>query len=93
MVLNDLFLWKNGVQMQNGNTSTMVFGPGYLVHYISQFMQMEAGDLITTGTPPGVALGMKVPEYLREGEIVELEIDGLGSQKQIFKSYNASTNV
>ncbi|MBK7425559.1 MAG: fumarylacetoacetate hydrolase family protein [Saprospiraceae bacterium] len=86
-------LWKNGVQMQNGNTSTMVFGPGHLVHYISQFMQMEAGDLITTGTPPGVALGMKVPEYLREGDIVELEIDGLGSQKQIFKSYNASTNV
>jgi 2,4-didehydro-3-deoxy-L-rhamnonate hydrolase len=75
-------LWVNGNQMQNGNTSTMVFDCFYLVHYLSQFMTLEAGDFITTGTPPGVGLGQKPPFYLKEGDVVELSIDGLGKQKQ-----------
>jgi len=72
----------NGVQMQNGNTSKMIFDVFFVVHYLSQFMTLEAGDVILTGTPPGVALGMKEPQYLKEGDIVELSIEGLGSQKQ-----------
>jgi len=74
----------NGVNMQNGNTSTMIFKPAFLVHYISQFMQLEAGDIITTGTPPGVGLGMTPPKYLRPGDEVELTIDHLGQQIQRF---------
>ena len=77
-----LKLSVNGVQMQNGNSSKMVFNVNYVVHYLSQFMTLEAGDLILTGTPPGVALGMKEPQYLKEGDIVELSIQGLGFQKQ-----------
>lgn len=72
----------NGVPRQRGNTSTMIFDVFYLVHYISQFMTLEPGDLISTGTPPGVALGMKEPQYLKEGDVVELSIDGLGMQRQ-----------
>ena len=72
----------NGIQKQNGNTKTMIFNSYYIVHYLSQFMTLEAGDLITTGTPPGVGLGMKPPQYLKHGDIVELSIQGLGSQKQ-----------
>lgn len=74
----------NGKRMQTGNTSTMVFNCFYLIHYLSQFMTLEAGDLISTGTPPGVGLGMKPPLYLKAGDIVNLEIEGLGSQKQTF---------
>lgn len=73
----------NGKIMQLGNTKTMIFGCLYLVHYLSQFMTLEAGDLISTGTPPGVGLGMKPPQYLRAGDVVELSIEGLGSQKQV----------
>jgi len=73
----------NGKQTQKGNTSFMVFDCYYLVHYLSQFMTLEAGDIISTGTPPGVGLGMKPPQYLKAGDIVELSIEGLGSQKQI----------
>jgi 2,4-didehydro-3-deoxy-L-rhamnonate hydrolase len=73
----------NGVQMQKGNTSTMVFNCYYIVHYLSQFMTLEAGDVISTGTPPGVGLGMKPPQYLKEGDVVELAIEGLGYQKQV----------
>ena len=76
-------LWVNGQLRQNGNTATMIFGPEYLIHYISQFMTLEPGDLISTGTPPGVGLGMKPPQYLRVGDVVELEIDGLGRQRQV----------
>lgn len=76
-------LWVNGVQMQKGNSNTMVFNCYYIVHYLSQFMTLEAGDVISTGTPPGVGLGMKPPQYLKEGDVVELEIEGLGRQKQI----------
>jgi len=75
-------LFVNGQQMQNGNTSTMIFNCFFLVHYLSQFMTLEAGDLISTGTPPGVGLGMKPPLYLKEGDVVELNIEGLGAQKQ-----------
>ncbi len=75
-------LWVNGELRQNGNTGTMIFGPVQLVHYISQFMTLEPGDLISTGTPPGVGLGMKPPRYLKSGDIVELEIEGLGRQRQ-----------
>lgn len=73
----------NGKQMQNGTTETMIFNCQYIVHYLSQYMTLEAGDVISTGTPPGVGLGMKPPVYLKEGDIVELSIEGLGSQKQI----------
>ncbi len=73
----------NGKQMQKGNTKTMIFDCYYLVHYLSQFMTLEAGDLISTGTPPGVALGMKTPQYLKEGDIVELSIQQLGEQRQV----------
>ena len=74
----------NGAVMQRGNTSTMIFDVYYLVWYLSQFMTLEAGDVITTGTPPGVGLGMKPPRYLKAGDIVELSIEQLGSQLQKF---------
>ncbi|MFZ9660750.1 MAG: fumarylacetoacetate hydrolase family protein [Chitinophagaceae bacterium] len=74
----------NGKRMQNGNTKTMIFDCYYLVHYLSQFMTLEAGDIISTGTPPGVGLGIKPePIYLKAGDIIELSIQGLGTQKQI----------
>ena len=75
----------NGVQMQNGSTATMIFKPAFVVHYLSQFMQLEAGDIITTGTPPGVGFGMRPEKYLKANDVVELSIEGLGSQKQTFK--------
>jgi len=76
----------NGTRRQTGNTSTMVFGVAHLVWYLSQFMVLEAGDVITTGTPPGVGLGQKPsPIYLKEGDVMELAIDGLGTQRQICK--------
>ena len=78
-----MHLTVNGKQMQNGNTSTMVFNCFFLVHYLSQFMTLEAGDLISTGTPPGVGLGRNPPQYLKEGDVVELSIAGLGTQKQV----------
>lgn len=71
----------NGVRRQNGSTSTMIFDPYYLVHYLSQFMTLEAGDVITTGTPPGVGMGAKPPTYLKAGDVVTLEIEGLGRQQ------------
>lgn len=74
----------NGSRMQKGNTNTMIFNVYHLVWYLSQFLTLEAGDLITTGTPPGVGLGMKPPQYLKAGDVVELSIEGLGSQKQKF---------
>lgn len=77
-------LTVNGELMQNGSTETMIFNPSFIVHYISQFMQLEAGDIITTGTPPGVGLGMKPPKFLSKNDVVELSIDKLGSQKQRF---------
>ena len=84
-VLNlNMHLSVNGVQKQNGNTKTMVFSPNHIVYYMSQFMKLEAGDLISSGTPFGVGLGFKPPQYLSAGDVVELSIDGLGSQKQLY---------
>ena len=72
----------NGQLMQNGSTETMIVPPAQLVHYISQFMTLEPGDLVSTGTPSGVGLGMMPPHYLKHGDIVELEIECLGKQRQ-----------
>lgn len=77
----------NGKSMQNGNSNTMIFKPNYIVWYLSQFMEFEAGDLISTGTPPGVGMGMNPPTYIKDGDVVELDIDHLGAQKQVFKAY------
>ncbi|XOV91618.1 MAG: fumarylacetoacetate hydrolase family protein [Bacteroidota bacterium] len=74
----------NGEAKQNGNTGTMIFKPAFLVYYLSQFMKLEAGDVISTGTPPGVGLGFNPPQYLKKGDVVELSIDKLGTQKQKF---------
>ncbi len=80
----DLSLWLdvNGVRRQTGSTATMLFGPAFLVHYLSRFMVLEPGDLISTGTPPGVGMGLHPPVFLRAGDLVELGIHGLGSQRQ-----------
>ena len=77
-----MWLKVNGKTMQDGSTRTMVYGVKYLVSYLSQFMTLHPGDVISTGTPPGVGLGMKPPRYLKAGEVVELGIEGLGSQRQ-----------
>ena len=74
----------NGVQRQNGSTATMIFDVPYIVWYLSQFMVLRPGDLINTGTPAGVALGIEGNPYLRAGDVVELEIDGLGTARQQF---------
>ena len=82
---NDLAmsLTVNGQQRQKGSTRTMIFDPFFVVHYLSQFMTLEAGDVITTGTPPGVGMGMKpTPVFLKAGDVMELSIAGLGTQKQ-----------
>ena len=79
----DMWLDLNGKRMQTGNTRTMIFGVAEIVSYVSQFMTLEPGDLITTGTPPGVGLGQKPePFYLKAGDVMELGIDKLGSQRQ-----------
>lgn len=77
-----LWLKVNGETVQNGTTRTMVYGAAFLVSYLSQFMSLHPGDIISTGTPPGVGMGMKPPRYLKAGDVVELGIEGLGSQKQ-----------
>lgn len=80
----DLNLWLsvNGTGMQDGTTKTMVYGVSFLVSYLSQFFTLLPGDIIMTGTPPGVGLGMKPPRFLKPGDLVELGIDGLGQQRQ-----------
>jgi 2-keto-4-pentenoate hydratase/2-oxohepta-3-ene-1,7-dioic acid hydratase in catechol pathway len=78
----NLWLKVNGETVQNGTTRTMVYGAAFLVSYLSQFMSLHPGDIISTGTPPGVGMGMKPPRYLKAGDVVELGIEGLGSQKQ-----------
>jgi 2,4-didehydro-3-deoxy-L-rhamnonate hydrolase len=87
--VNSLRLWLkvNGKTYQDGNTSNMVFNVAYLVSYISQFMTLLPGDVISTGTPAGVGLGFNPPIYLKSGDVVELGIDGLGQQKQTVRSY------
>ncbi|VTU19321.1 fumarylacetoacetate hydrolase family protein [Variovorax sp. PBL-E5] len=77
-----MWLDLNGKRMQTGSTRTMIFGVAKLVSYVSQFMTLNPGDVITTGTPPGVGLGMKPPLYLKKGDVMTLGIDGLGEQRQ-----------
>ena len=80
----DLGMWLdvNGVRRQTGSTSTMIFDPYFIVHYLSQFLVLEPGDLINTGTPPGVGMGFTPPIWLQPGDVMELGIQGLGSQRQ-----------
>jgi 2-keto-4-pentenoate hydratase/2-oxohepta-3-ene-1,7-dioic acid hydratase in catechol pathway len=78
-----MWLDLNGQRMQTGSTRTMIFSVAKLVSYVSQFMTLMPGDVITTGTPPGVGLGMKPPLYLKKGDVITLGIDGLGEQQQV----------
>jgi len=80
-----LRLWVNGRPRQDSSTKEMIFGVHHLVWYLSQFMVLRPGDVINTGTPAGVALGQPDKPYLRVGDVVELEIDGLGRQRQTFR--------
>jgi 2,4-diketo-3-deoxy-L-fuconate hydrolase len=77
-----MWLDVNGVRRQTGNTATMVFDPYEIVRYLSQFLVLEPGDLINTGTPPGVGMGFQPPVWLHPGDVMELGIEGLGSQRQ-----------
>jgi 2-keto-4-pentenoate hydratase/2-oxohepta-3-ene-1,7-dioic acid hydratase in catechol pathway len=72
----------NGRRFQDGSTATMVYGVRYLVSYLSQFMSLHPGDIISTGTPPGVGLGLKPPVFLKDGDVMTLRIQGLGEQRQ-----------
>ena len=87
--VNQLRLWLsvNGKMMQDGNTSNFIFDVPFVISYISQFMTLLPGDVISTGTPAGVGLGFNPPVYLKEGDVVELGIDGLGTSKQVVKAY------
>ena len=90
--VNNLRLWLkvNGILMQDGNTGNLIFNVPYLVSYTSQFMTLLPGDIISTGTPAGVGLGMKPPVYLKAGDVMELGIDGLGAAKQLVTEYRES---
>jgi 2,4-diketo-3-deoxy-L-fuconate hydrolase len=77
-----MWLEVNGKRFQNGNTRTMVFTVAHLIHYLSQFMTLYPGDIVSTGTPPGVGMGQKPPVYLKPGDTIRLGIDGLGEQQQ-----------
>ncbi|MAS13480.1 MAG: 2-hydroxyhepta-2,4-diene-1,7-dioate isomerase [Nitratireductor sp.] len=77
-----MWLKVNGETMQNGSSATMVYGVAHVVSYLSDFMTLHPGDIISTGTPPGVGQGMKPPRYLKAGDVVELGIEGLGEQRQ-----------
>ena len=81
-----MWLKVNGETMQDGSTKTMVYGVAHLVSYLSQFMSLLPGDIISTGTPPGVGMGMKPPRHLKDGDVVELGIEGLGTQTQTFRA-------
>jgi 2-keto-4-pentenoate hydratase/2-oxohepta-3-ene-1,7-dioic acid hydratase in catechol pathway len=85
----DMWLDINGKRMQKGNTRTMIFDVANLVSYVSEFMTLMPGDVITTGTPPGVGLGMKPPTYLKKGDVVTLGIEGLGEQRQEVIAFKA----
>ena len=82
--VRNLRMWLDvsGVRRQDGSTSTMIFDPYFVVHYLSQFLVLEPGDLIDTGTPPGVGMGMQPPVWLKAGDVMELGIEGLGTQHQ-----------
>jgi 2,4-diketo-3-deoxy-L-fuconate hydrolase len=77
-----MWLEVDGHRFQNGTTKTMVFGVRHLVSYLSRFMSLQPGDIISTGTPPGVGHGQKPPVYLRAGNVMRLGVDGLGEQRQ-----------
>ncbi len=85
----NLSMWLdvNGERVQNGSTKTMIFNVAQIVSYVSHFMILEPGDVITTGTPPGVGMGMKPPRYLKPGDVVSLGIEGLGEQRQRFVAF------
>jgi 2-keto-4-pentenoate hydratase/2-oxohepta-3-ene-1,7-dioic acid hydratase in catechol pathway len=85
----EMFCNVSGVRRQSGNTRTMIFKVPFLISYISQFMTLQAGDVIATGTPPGVGLGMKPPTYLKAGDEMHLGITGLGEQRQKVVAYQA----
>jgi len=86
---NGLGIWLelNGERVQDGNTGTMVYKVPFLISYISQFMSLQPGDIISTGTPPGVGLGFNPPKYLKEGDVMRLGIEGLGEQQQTVGRY------
>jgi 2-keto-4-pentenoate hydratase/2-oxohepta-3-ene-1,7-dioic acid hydratase in catechol pathway len=83
----DLWLDINGERMQSGSTKTMIFGVAELVSYISRFMTLMPGDVVTTGTPPGVGMGKNPPRFLKAGDVITLGISGLGSQRQDVRAY------
>ncbi|HUS03709.1 MAG TPA: fumarylacetoacetate hydrolase family protein [Chitinophagaceae bacterium] len=87
--VDNLHLWLtvNGKKMQDGNTSNFIFKVPFIISYLSQFMTLLPGDVISTGTPAGVGLGFDPPIYLKDGDVVELGIDGLGTSKQNIKAY------
>lgn len=87
--VNDLRLWLkvNDETMQDGNTSTLIFSVPYLISYVSRFMTLLPGDIISTGTPPGVGMGKNPPRYLKDGDVIELGINGLGVSKQQARTY------
>jgi 2-keto-4-pentenoate hydratase/2-oxohepta-3-ene-1,7-dioic acid hydratase in catechol pathway len=87
----ELSLWLevDGHRYQNGTTKTMVFSVAKLVSYLSNYMSLQPGDIISTGTPPGVGLGQKPPKYLREGNVMTLGVDGLGSQRQMVRKFES----
>ncbi|MBS7804197.1 fumarylacetoacetate hydrolase family protein [Rhizobiales bacterium TNE-4] len=90
--VQNLHMWLdvNGKRVQDGSTKTMIFGVAYLISYISRFLQLDAGDVITTGTPPGVGLGMKpTPVFLKAGDTMDLGIEGLGTQHQKVIAFKA----
>lgn len=84
----DMWLEVNGHRYQDGNTRTMVFGPAFIVSYVSRFMSLHPGDVISTGTPPGVGLGQKPPVYLKPGDRIQLGITSLGTQHQTVVAYS-----
>jgi 2-keto-4-pentenoate hydratase/2-oxohepta-3-ene-1,7-dioic acid hydratase in catechol pathway len=84
----NMWLEVDGHRFQEGSTKTMVFGVAYLISYLSRFMSLHPGDIISTGTPPGVGMGQRPPIYLRAGNVVRLGIDGLGQQRQRAVEYD-----
>lgn len=84
-----MWLDVDGHRYQDGSTATMVFGVAHLVHYVSQFMSLQPGDVISTGTPPGVGMGQKPQVYLRPGQTIRLGVEGLGEQTQVTKAWDA----
>lgn len=88
-----LWLEVDGLRYQDGSTATMVFGVAFLISYLSRFMSLQPGDIISTGTPPGVGLGQKPPIYLRSGNVMTLGIDGLGQQRQVVTSHRETAKT